>query len=74
MFQRGTGERFKYKEAVKAELPDAICKSVDVNGYNQGTKLIRRLYAIYNNDKRISEAYNRAEDAWSDAWIKLKNK
>lgn len=64
MFQKGTGERFKYKAAVLAKIP---------NAHSEGRKFlydIKISYAIFDNEKRISEVFNRAEDAWADAYFK----
>lgn len=65
MLQKGTGERFKYKQAVLEKHPNAICKGVVI-----GNWMPRKYYAVLLNDKRISETFRRAEDAWSDAWLK----
>ena len=61
MFQKGTGERFKYKKAILEKYPQAICE--------------KRLkwFAVFINGKRFSEAFNSAESAWADAWIKLQS-
>lgn len=75
MFQRGTGERFKYKQAVKAKFPTAVCKRTAIKIGGVDTIHSRYLYAIELNNQRISEAENTAEAAWADAWIKhCKNK
>lgn len=66
MFQRGTGERFKYKQAVLEKYPNAVSKSRKV--FNQ------KWYAIHDGDKRISkDVHRRAEDAWSDVYCKMMN-
>lgn len=72
MFQRGTGERFKYKEAVKRVAPTAVCKSEVLYGYNHSSRLTHRLYAVYIEDKIYSEAARSAEEAWANAYSKLK--
>jgi hypothetical protein len=64
MFQVGRIERFSYKDAVKKQHPKAFCKGKSLNAYNGGNTLIGRLYAVYVSDKRVSEAYRSAEDAW----------
>lgn len=62
MFQKGTGERFKYKAAVINKLPNAHSESVFISRH--------RLYAIFDKTERISEAFLNAENAWADAWVK----
>lgn len=69
MFQKGTGERFKYKAAVKEKFPDAICKKSSRKSYN-GNLYSRFLFAVWVDSRRISEAFYSAENAWADAWIK----
>ena len=56
MFQKGTGERFKYKAAVIKKIPTA---------HSEGRSFLvgRKIFAIYNDEKRISEVFYRAEDA-----------
>ncbi len=63
MFQRGTGERFKYKAAVKEKFPKAKC----IWAYNFGRM---KLYVVKNEGKELSKLCHSAEAAWSDAYIK----
>lgn len=68
MFQKGTGERFKYKAAVKAKFPDAICKK-----YSYGRNLVSvplTGYCVITATKELSGVKPTAEKAWEDAWIK----
>ncbi len=69
MFQKGTGERFKYKESVLVKFPDAVCKRTKQKSFNNAVNA-HYLYAVYNNEKRISEATRTAENAWADCWCK----
>jgi hypothetical protein len=69
MFQKGTGERFKYKAAVLEKFPKAKCKRTSQKIFNTGV-YARHLYAVYIGEKRISEAFNTAENAWADVWVK----
>lgn len=63
MFQKGTGERFKYKQCVLSAFPTAKSESrVLGNG---------KFYAIYIDGKRVSEAFRSAESAWADAYYQL---
>lgn len=64
MFQKGTGERFKYRQAVLDKYPTAR---------SEGRMLNRKWYAIYLNDKRVSDAFLSAESAWADAYYQLFN-
>lgn len=70
MFQKGTGERFKYKEAVIQKFPAAVCKRSPIKSFN-GNTASRYLYAVHDGEKRISEAKYTAENAWADTWLKL---
>ncbi len=63
MFQRGTGERFKYKQAVKEKFPKAVAVGDRWGRYAIFTGALLQL-------NRLSSHYKRAEDAWADAWIK----
>lgn len=67
MFQTGTGERFKYKEAVKNLHPLACCKKYSY------TDLSNPLvgYGVILDNKQISSIKRSAEYAWSDAYEKL---
>ena len=60
MFQRGTGERFKYKAEVLKHFPDAKCKAHNVLGI--------KFYTIKINNRETSR--KSAEGAWSACWIK----
>lgn len=61
MFQKGTGERFKYKAAVLEKYPTAVCKKR------------HNLFAIMIGEKRFSDAYATAENAWANAWGIMKD-
>lgn len=65
MFQRGTGERFKYKATSLLKFPNAKSQKRNVGGSHS----VLWMFAIYVNDKRKSETFRRAEDAWADFWI-----
>lgn len=68
MFQKGTGERFKYKEAVKSRFHDAKCKK-----YIYGRNLVSNPfvgYCVTTATKKLSGVKQSAEKAWEDAWIK----
>lgn len=67
MFQRGTGERFKYKEAVLEKYPNAICiKLTYKNGFRYHVKTMM-------DGKPLSDEFKSAENAWGDAWLKSIN-
>lgn len=66
MFQKGRGERFSYKKASLEKFPNAKCSGKFSGGYNHGTRLIGKLYAVFVDDKRMSEAKLAAEDAWAN--------
>lgn len=61
MMQRGTGERFKYKEAVLFFYSKA-----------RAIKIVN-LYIIedLSTGERLSGRHRRAEDAWADAYSPL---
>ena len=68
MFQKGTGERFKYKDAVKDKFCDAICKK-----YSYGKNLVSvpfTGYCVQTPTKELSGIKATAEKAWEDAWLK----
>lgn len=65
MFQKGTGERFKYKKAVKKCFPQAICTKYSYTG----TTTISG-YVVKTATKELSSFKGSAEKAWEDAWIK----
>ncbi len=72
MFQKGTGERFKYKEAVKKLFPQALCKRSNQDGYWGGENR-RYTFAVWNGANIIGDAFYTAENAWADVWCKHKN-
>jgi hypothetical protein len=65
MFQKGTGERFKYKQAVKNKFPQAICTKYSYTG----TSTISG-YVVKTAMEELSGFKGSAEKAWEDAWIK----
>lgn len=65
MFQKGTGERFKYKEAVQEKYPNAICVRLT---YAHGTR-----YHVKDSGgggKTLSKESKTAENAWADVWVR----
>lgn len=60
MFQRGTGERFKYKQAVLDKYPNAKCFRLT---YKYG---IRFYVKNKPNGDTISRKFKTAEHAWAD--------
>jgi len=68
MFQKGTGVRFKYKQAVKEKFCAAICKK-----YSYGRNITSNPisgFVISTPTKELSGFKNSAENAWADAWLK----
>lgn len=68
MLQKGTGERFNYKKAVKKKFCDAICKK-----YSYGRNLVSvpfTGYCVMTPLKELSDIKSSAENAWADAWLK----
>jgi hypothetical protein len=65
MFQKGTGERFKYKKAVKENFPNAICRK-----YSFGTSTILTYYIVNLGTSQLSASKSTAEGAWIDAWMR----
>jgi len=64
MFQKGTGERFKYKQIVKQSYPNAKCKKYTYQGNIT-------VYAVSTEHERISTMKTTAEKAWADAWTQI---
>lgn len=64
MFQKGTEERFKYKDVVRDKYPNAICVRLT---YRDGVR-----YHVKDSDggKTISEEFKTAKRAWADVWLK----
>lgn len=66
MLQKGTGERFKYKEAVKEKYPDAKCKKQQ--SYVTGSITISG-FVVTTPHERLSKYMSTAELAWADAFL-----
>lgn len=66
MFQKGTGERFKYKEAVRKRFPSARCTKLNYNtSYTSLTG-----YIVRSTLEEMSGIKPTAEKAWEDAYFK----
>lgn len=66
MFQKGTGERFKYKAAVQEKFPVAKCRK---RSYQNNITV----YIVTTSLKELSSPKRSAEDAWADAYNKHVN-
>lgn len=67
MFQKGTGERFKYKEAVKKMKPSATCSR---HTYDMTSPAIVG-YRVQSATELLSSFKPSAEAAWADAYTRL---
>lgn len=66
MLQRGTGERFKYKQSVLIAFPLAKCIK---ESYVIASQRITS-YQVFEGPTQLSDRKSTAEQAWTDAYIK----
>lgn len=66
MLQKVTGERLKYKQAVKNKFPQAVCKK-----YSYARTSTISGYVVKTAMKELSGFKHSAEKAWEDAWFKI---